>query len=142
MTARDLPDVATPWTDPLGVTWCVTPTSGDIGSVVLHDLENAHWRSRGPRTTATVNPNLLAGLGKVLPPVPTPKRVARVVIVIDEPDCYFAFAVKNECLYYRRNKTGKWQVATDMCTTRADYAAAHAAFAGAGDLLPGESDDA
>lgn len=136
MTPRDLPETARPWRDPLGNVWCVTATAlGKIpGCVGVYRVVDGRWREWGPLLIAGVHPDLLAGLGRTLPPVPTPKRVAKAVTPKGYTD---ELAAKGGTLYFRVAGDDEWFECRGV-TTRAYIAAAHEAFQHAGDLLPGE----
>lgn len=140
MTARDLPEFAIPWEDPLGVTWYCVPAP-DSCFVIVHRFEEMtktpYIGSGMAEFPWRVHPALLAGLGRTLPPVPTPKRVAKLVTRSDGAE----LAVKGDKLFYRRDRS-PWKRYSEMLATMDFVAAAHAAFAGAGDVLPGEIPDA
>lgn len=77
MADRDLPETATPWTDPLGNVWCVKLEEDGI-SCRLCLLSDGRWRELGvPAYLPFFPEHLLAGLGRTLPPVPSRKRVAQ-----------------------------------------------------------------
>ena len=138
MAERDLPETATPWTDKLGNVWCVVfPGDSKTWVNVYLLLPDApKWQMVETVRVYLVGADLLAGLGRTLPPVPTPKRVAKAVRIglIDE------IAARDGCLYIRTvsSSPGPWNKFSNVYGCKEHIAAAHEAFLGAGDVLPGE----
>lgn len=137
MTPADLPQYARPWKDPLGNVWCVTLLPGSMAVAVWCRSEDG-WGDFGRCFPYDANPDLLAGLGRACPPVPTPKREAKAVRV--EGTMLREYAAKNTVLYTRHGD-GNWFIA-EGSNKREHVLAAADAFAGAGDYLPGEAPDA
>lgn len=134
MTPRDLPETARPWTDTLGNVWCVKLEEDGI-SCRLCLLSDGRWRELGvPAYLPFFPEHLLAGLGRTLPPAPTPKRVAKAFTPKGYTD---ELAAKGDTLYFRMAGDDKWFECRGV-TTREYIEAAHAAFQHAGDVLPGE----
>ena len=136
MADRDLPETARPWTDTLGNVWCVVFPSDSETWVNVYLLlpEYPKWQMIETVRVYLVNADLLAGLGRTLPPVPTPKRVAKAVRRGDGVEV----AARGEDLYFRTPRRVGWSLYTRMAFTPDCVAAAHEAFCNAGDVLPGE----
>ena len=136
MAERDLPETARPWTDPLGNVWCVTFPGDSKTWVNVYLLlpEDPKWQMVETVRVYLLHPDLLAGLGRTLPPVATPKRVAKAVRV---EGCSYAYAVRGQQLMIRWTDEVTWG-RSNGAQSRAEVAAAHEAFLGAGDVLPGE----
>lgn len=130
----DIKDVAEPWTDPLGNVLCVVSVGSPLCTVEMRRLVRGEWVQSGYVPTYTCNADLLRGLGRTLPPVPTPKKVAGAVKVVGS---LVEYAVKGGILHWR-NCRGDWWMAPPGPLSREGVAAAHAAFQQAGDVLPGE----
>ena len=139
----DLPAVATPWEDPLGNVWCAVPPTDATPRptvVMIHRWGSNGWGGCCTRETFECHPALLAGLGRTLPEGPTilpetpPKRVAKVVLYEG-----WELAVKRDWLYERSagipwRRSNYWSIDREFITAAAE------AFAGAGDVLPGEAE--
>ena len=130
---------ARPWTDPLGNVWCATPDLRTIRAALVYHVKDDDWKLDASVALYLLPEHLFAGLGRTLPPVPTPKRVAKAV-----PMGIFEYAVKGNTLYDRMKGVSglweEWKVCTGLGEplSRLHVAAAHEAFQHAGDVLPGE----
>lgn len=143
MTPADLPQYARPWNDPLGNVWCVVAPP-DVEKMELVEVRrrrrhpDSPWELVSLRHITTVNCDLLTGLGRECPPVPTPKREAKAVTVVAVQRQY---AVRDDVLYARFAYEHRWELCNGI-TDKDHILAAAEAFKGAGDYLPGETPDA
>lgn len=84
MIARDIPEVATPWEDPFGVTWYCVSDGNDNFVMVYRTAVGGRRMRLGAYMPMQLSVDFLTHLGRTLPPVPTPKRVAPDLDPIEE----------------------------------------------------------